>query len=226
MRIACLQNHPVEGPGRIADWAEARGHDFSRSHGFSGAFPEVDDFDALVIMGGPMSVNDAGDNPHVAGALDCVRSFLAAGKAVFGVCLGAQMMARAAGGSVNPGPQKEIGWIPVEVTRSLSSTLPDGATVFHWHGEQVRAPGGSEILASTPVCPVQAFRLNENQIGLQFHLEVSAQSLDGMLSAFDAEVSAGGPGVQTAAEMREGLKTHGENCRRHLFAILDRWART
>ena len=224
MRIACLQNHPVEGPGRIADWAESRGFELAQYHGFADSFPRAEDYDAIVVMGGSMSVNDAGDNPHLAGALDCVGTFLEAGKATLGVCLGAQMVAIAAGGRVTPGPQKEIGWFPLTVMNPLSRLLPDGITVFHWHGEQVEPCDGLEILAATPVCPVQAFRLGEKQLGFQFHLEASESSLEAMLSAFEAEVSAGGKSVQKAAEMREGLRLHGENCRRHLFEILDDWA--
>ncbi|MEM6916400.1 MAG: DJ-1/PfpI family protein, partial [Verrucomicrobiota bacterium] len=113
MKIACLQNFAPEGPARIADWANARGYEVEQFLAPEGAAMEPADFDAFVIMGGPMSANDALENPDVAFALDRVREFIDSGKPVLGVCLGAQMIAKAIGGAVAPGPQAEIGWFPV-----------------------------------------------------------------------------------------------------------------
>ncbi len=224
MQIACLQNHPAEGPARIADWAADQQHELITFASHEGQFPTLDDFDGLVVMGGPMSVQDAEENPNIKAAIATTRQFLESGKAVLGICLGAQMMAVAAGGDVVSGRNKEIGWMPITVPDSDSSHLlnkiPNQQVVFHWHGQQIIAPPGSLPLASTPICPVQAVQLSPNQLGLQFHLEISGESLDRMVTEFQGELDDGGPHVQTSPEIQAGFKTHGSACFEHLAKIL------
>lgn len=227
MKFACLQNHPSEGPAAIGDWIWERKFELGIFECFSGEFPEPDDFDGLIVMGGPMSVSDASWNEAVAGALEAVRIFLETGKPILGICLGAQMLAFEAGGNVIEGPEKEIGWYPVRIHRGqgehLLSDVPDQSVVFHWHGEQIELPRNATLLASTPVCPVQAFHLREHQLGLQCHWEVTHDSLEGMVSAFEGELLAGGPGVESEIEIMEGCSRYGPLCRDQLNHILDRW---
>lgn len=227
MKIACLQNFAPEGPARIADWANARGYEVEQFLAPEGAAMEPADFDAFVIMGGPMSANDALENPDVAFALDRVREFIDSGKPVLGVCLGAQMIAKAIGGAVAPGPQAEIGWFPVfrsEEGDHLLDQLPQEMTMFHWHGEQIQLPPGARLLASSRICSVQAFQWGEKCLGLQCHLEVSEPSLTDFLRVFANEVEEGGPTVQSSLEMLEGFARHGDESEKALFAVLDRWA--
>lgn len=227
MKIACLQNFAPEGPARIAEWANARGYGLERFLASEGTTIEVRDFDAFVIMGGPMSANDGIENPDVSFALDRVREFVDSGKPVLGVCLGAQMIAKAIGGAVAPGPQAEIGWYPVfrsEEKDHLLDQLPQEMTLFHWHGEQIQLPPGARLLASSRICSVQAFQWGDKCLGLQCHLEVSEPSLTDFLRVFADEVAEGGPTVQSSLEMVEGFATHGDECAAALFALLDRWA--
>lgn len=227
MKIACLQNFAPEGPARIAEWAGGRGHQLDRFLAPEGVSIDVADYDAFVIMGGPMSANDALDNPDVAFALDSVREFMDSGKPVLGVCLGAQMMALAIGGRVVQGDQAEIGWYPVYRSRereSLLDDLPEELTVFHWHGEQILLPPEARLLASSRVCDVQAFQWGERCLGLQCHIEVSEGSLTDFLRVFADEVEEGGPTVQSSMEMVEGFATHGDECELLLNRVLDRWS--
>lgn len=228
MRIACLQNHPVEGPAGLVAWAAQRDHQlrvFPCDE--SGKPPEIAGYDALIVMGGPMSVRIVPDKGPARAALDAIRAFLDAGKPVLGICLGAQILAVAAGGHVVAGPTPEIGWWPVEVLEAAAhsplGSMPNEATVFHWHGDSIVAPPDATILARTEVCPVQAFTVGKQALGLQFHLEVDGAAVTAMTEAFGDELKAGSSFVQTAEELRAGVSRHGGSCARYLQAMADAW---
>lgn len=226
MKIACLKNHPVEGPGMIVDWSEERAIAMEVIEADSLEHKDSLHFDALVIMGGPMSVHDRSEDPRVAAVVKVIREAFEDGKPILGICLGAQMLATVAGGEVIAGSQKEIGWYPVEISSSARSVFSGGdepIVVFHWHGEQIVAPSQAEILAQTDACPVQAFRVGDHQWGLQFHLEVNAKSVEEMVTAFSDELQEGGAGVASASEIREGVLTYSKHCREVLFRFLDLW---
>jgi len=146
---------------------------------------------------------------------------------VFEAYLGAQMLALGLGGDVIDGEEKEIGWYPSPMldvsTDHYLADLPIESVVFHWHGEQIELPPGLRLLASSHVCPVQAFETNASSLGLQSHLEVDGAEVENMVWAFAGEVSAGDPGVMSPADMEFGLQKWGDSCRQYLFAILDRW---
>ena len=111
-----------------------------------------------------------------------IRSASESGKAVFGICLGAQLIASAFGARVYPNKHKEIGWFPVEFHKnglnpSLQQILPNKLTVFHWHGETFDNPPGSIVFASSEATPNQAFIMRKQVIGLQFHLEMTLNDI-------------------------------------------------
>jgi GMP synthase (glutamine-hydrolysing) len=139
----------------------------------------------LLFMGGPMSAND--DLPFLRRELDLIARAAAAGTPMLGVCLGAQLIAKALGGAVYKNPVKEIGWAPLHWTpaarqdalfRDLASPEP----VFHWHGETFDLPPGAAWLAYSDACRHQAFRVGSNVYGLQFHLEVTPGMIADWLS--------------------------------------------
>lgn len=133
----------------------------------------------LVIMGGPMSVNDEDKFPWLSLEKQFVREFIESGKSVLGVCLGAQIIASAMGAKVFPNPVKEIGWFPVRAAGSIDESafkFPPLKTVFHWHGETFDLPPGAVRLAESEGCVNQAFQLGKHVIGLQFHLETTPKS--------------------------------------------------
>ncbi len=149
----------------------------------------------LIVMGGPMSVNDTAALPWLAPEIALVRDAIDAGKLVFGVCLGAQMIAKAMGGRVYPGVEKEIGWFPVRrvaaAGETLFDSLPEHFTAFHWHGETFDLPPGAVRLAETEVTRNQAFQIGNRVLGLQFHIEATPESVAAMVENCGHEIGAG-----------------------------------
>lgn len=187
VRAHYLQHVPFEGLGSIADWLSARGAVVTATELFDPAqrLPAVEDFDLLIAMGGPMSVSDEAEYPWLVAEKALIADAVAAGKAVLGVCLGAQLIASALGAGVHPNPVKEIGWFPVAACPAPppgAFVFPESAQVFHWHGDTFELPRGAVRLASSEACKNQAFQLGERVMGLQFHLEVTPDSLAAMLA--------------------------------------------
>lgn len=188
----------------IADWGRSRGHSMQVLELFHGdGLPSLNGFDALVLMGGPMSVNDEALHPWLALEKDLVRRALLAPKKVLGVCLGAQLMAAALGAPVAPMGYREIGWHPL---RAVDPQHPwvaglNGELAFHWHGEAFEVPPGARLLLSSEACANQAFAWGSWGLGLQCHLETDLTALQAMLAHGGAEVAAGGVWVQDAATM-------------------------
>ncbi len=203
MRAHYLQHVPFEGLGSIGPWLENAGYQITCSRLFeSSELPPPDAMDLLVVMGGPMSVNDERDYLWLASEKHLIRQVVASGTPVLGICLGAQLIASAMGASVTASPEKEIGWFPVTATAGAAGTFrfPDTLRVFHWHGETFELPRGAVQLARGVACENQAFQLGDHVIGLQFHLETTPDSAREIIRHCEHELVAG-PYIQSAAEM-------------------------
>lgn len=212
MRFHCLQHVSFETPGLLADAIRRHGHTLRTTALFSGeALPLTTDFDALIIMGGPMSVHDEGVHPWLRAEKELIAAAIGEKKKVLGICLGAQLIAEVAGGRVYPNPQKEIGFWPVHWTKAGESRFPGLAAqalvtkAFHWHGETFDLPPGAVLLASTPACPNQGFLLGDDVLGLQFHPEVTPEIIGAMIEHEGHEL-VDAPCIQTAADMLDQAK--------------------
>ena len=185
MRAHYLQHVPFEGLGSIRTWLQNYDYKISSTKFFnSEKLPEIEDIDLLIVMGGPMSINDKINHPWLVAELQCIKDVIQAGKPVIGICLGAQLIAKAMGGEVFPAPIKEIGWFPVETVKpgnGLIFRFPDILEVFHWHGETFSLPKGAIRLAKSKNCKNQAFQIGSNVIGLQFHLETTPKSAQAII---------------------------------------------
>ena len=185
MEITVLQHVPFEGPGLVGTVARERGHDVRVVRLFDDEpVPEVVGLSALVVLGGPMGVMDDKDLPTAAAERDLMASATRAGLPVLGVCLGAQLLAASAGAPVHRGPAPEVGLGHVSLTRDgrADPVLGPAAlrlSVLHWHSDTYELPGGAVRLASSELYPEQAFRLGPRAYGLQFHVEVDAEWVDG-----------------------------------------------
>lgn len=182
MRAVCLQHVPFEGPGAFATSLANLGVALDSHLVPKDGLPE-DAGDLLIVMGGPMSVNDP--DPWIAEETAFIRSALHASKPVIGVCLGSQFMAKALGATVRSGKVLEIGMTPITLAPEAKhdpvfGTLPDSIDVFEWHGEVFDLPNDCVPLAGSTVAPLQAFRYGTRAYGLLFHLEMEQAGIDSL----------------------------------------------
>jgi len=186
MRIQVLQHVPFEGPGSISNWAAEKGHIVRTCGLFQGdLLPDPEQFDWLLVLGGPMGVYDEAQHPWLVAEKRLIETAIRAEKTVLGICLGAQLIATVLGKKVTRNPQREIGWFPLRLTQAAQRThlfdgLPDELTSFHWHSDTFEIPDGATHLASSAACANQAYLYETRVLGLQFHLEttpVAAQAL-------------------------------------------------
>jgi len=147
--------------------------------------------DLLIVLGGPVGVYDEPVYPFLENELAIVRQRLDSGKPLLGICLGAQLIARALGANVYPLGIKEIGFAPLTLTasgkHSVLAALGD-TPVLHWHGDQFDIPANAIHLASTSVCPHQAFSIGHNVLGLQCHLEADTRNIEQWLVGHASEL--------------------------------------
>lgn len=182
MRAVCLKHVPFEGPGAFATALTARGVSLDRYLVPKDGLPK-DAGDLLIVMGGPMSVNNP--DPWVAEEIAFIRSALLAGKPVIGVCLGSQFMAKALGATVQPGKALEVGMTRVSLIPGAKSdpvfgAFPDSFDVFEWHGEIFDLPKDCVPLAASEIAPLQAFRYGPCAYGLLFHLEMEQAGIESL----------------------------------------------
>jgi GMP synthase-like glutamine amidotransferase len=221
LRIHYLQHVPFEPLGSIAPWAERGGHDVIGTHVYAGdVFPEQDAFDALIVMGGPMSVNDEDRHPWMRGEKTFIERTLKEDKCVLGFCLGGQLIASAAGAMVTPNEYREIGWFPIKGTNGATGLFPEEAMVFHWHGERFELPAGAVHLASSEGCGNQAFLLNDKVLAMQFHMEFTSEIVAGLAERLKDEILEGGSYVQNTDTML-GDPQRFRNLKRLCFDTLD-----
>jgi len=208
MNIHYLQHVPHEGPGFIEEWAKQKNHNLTVTKLYEDQlFPEMTDFDLLIVMGGPMSVYDDDKIPWLAEEKSFVVHAIADGKKMLGICLGAQLIAHLLGAKIVKSPHTEIGWYPVKKTtqHSMFKDLPDEFTAFHWHGEMFDIPAGAERIFSSEGCENQGFIYYDTVVGFQFHFETTPESVDEMLAIESIEETEG-KYVQTAEQIKSKIE--------------------
>ena len=216
---------PFEGPGIMESWIRDKGHRLEYTRVYEkDPLPESTDVDLLIIMGGPMNVFDFHVYPWMQDEIEWVADFIRTGKPVLGICLGAQIIAAALGEEVYPGEEKEIGWHDLQFLPSLGDfrifkDLPASRKVFHWHGDTFNIPEGAVRIARSQLFPNQGFIYNKRVMALQFHLEVTPDSVHDMVKHCGHEL-VDGDHIQPAEEMlAEGAYFEGNQ--KLLFQFLD-----
>lgn len=203
MRIHVFQHVPFEDLGSIRGWLNDRGAEIRYTRFFADdPLPVLEEIDMLIVMGGPMSVNDELDLPWLRAEKQAMRDAIDMEVPVLGLCLGAQLIANALGARVYPNPMKEIGWFPIQGIREAEPTFsfPSESTVFHWHGETFDLPPGAIQLARSAACEQQAFQYKRHVLGLQFHLEMTADGVRALVENCRNELT-GGPYVQREQQL-------------------------
>jgi len=186
MNAHYFQHVPFEGLGSMEAWLREAGYDIGVTRWYDGErAPDPGEIDLLIVMGGPMSVNDEAGYPWLAAEKDFIRRWIDADRPLLGVCLGAQLIASSLGARVYPNAVKEIGWFPVTAVTPLPEDafrFPPEQTVFHWHGETFDLPDGAFHLARSAGCKHQAFQIGRRVIGLQFHLETTPETAAALIA--------------------------------------------
>lgn len=206
--IAIFRHTPTEGPGYLAEFLDARSLPWQliRIDAGEPVPANASQFSGLVLMGGPMSVNDP--LPWIEPVLSFIRVAVARDVPVLGHCLGGQLMTRALGGSVTKNAVKEIGWGVVSVDSNAEARTWFGdiknATVFHWHGETFSLPAGATHLLSSEHCANQAYALGKH-LALQCHVEMTAAMIGEWCEIGAEEISASlnSAGVQAGTTIQQ-----------------------
>ncbi len=187
MNLHYIQHVPFEGPGSILEWADERNWNTANTMLYNNeSLPDIESFDVLVVMGGPMGVHDEEQYPWLAQEKEFLQMVIDSGKPVLGICLGAQLLANCLGAHVQKNIVKEIGWFPVSLTppgwdSPVFKGIPATFEAFHWHGDMFRIPEGGLHMANSEACPNQAFTWKDKVIGLQFHIETTRESLESIV---------------------------------------------
>jgi GMP synthase-like glutamine amidotransferase len=193
MRTHFLQHVPFESPGQLQSILLKQGSLITKTALFDNApLPAMDEFDLLIILGGPMSVNDESSFEWLVREKDFIRRCINHQKPVLGICLGAQLIANALGATVYKNSVKEIGWFPIQRASQPQMgafNFPDTLNAFHWHGETFDMPHGALLLASSEATPHQAFQFGATTIALQCHLEATPDSINALIASCANELS-------------------------------------
>ena len=204
MLLHVIQHVPFEDIGNMANWFHTHGIELRYTRCFAhDPFPDIVNVDGVIIMGGPMSVHDEAQYPWLIAEKAFIRAAMTAKKPMLGVCLGAQLLAQALGANVFKHTCKEIGWLPVHgTTPAQGLILPSVMSAFHWHGETFDLPPDAQQLARTESCEQQAFQYGEHLIGLQYHLEMTADGVEQLITHAAEDYAQPSHTVQTPAQLR------------------------
>jgi GMP synthase (glutamine-hydrolysing) len=185
---------------------------------------DLDQVDLLIVLGGPIGAGDEALYPFLEEEIDLVRRRLAARRPILGICLGAQLMARALGATVFSMAQKEICFSPLQLTEAGTSSslapLTPEVHVLHWHGDQFDIPPGASRLASTERCTNQAFEVGRFGLALQFHIELDHQRFEQWLIGHAAELS---EARIDPRKLRAQARKHGPDLARASREVLLSW---
>ncbi len=206
MRFHYLQHVPFEDLASIKPLIQSHHHQLSVTHLYQNqALPTMADFDYLIVMGGPMGIDDVTQYPWLIAEKKFIQQAITTGKTILGICLGAQLMAQILGANISPNQYREIGWFPIQANPAIQQTKFSNIfnttnPVFHWHGDTFDIPDNAIPVASSVACQHQGFFYDNRVLGLQFHLETTFTSAQALIQNCANELD-GSTYVQSAQEI-------------------------
>lgn len=183
MKVLIIKNVEIEGPGLIEEYLKKEKISYHIINLEIGShLPKADGFSHIIVLGGPMGVYEEYLYPFLKDEDAFIKEAIQKGKSILGICLGAQLIAKALGSKVFKSPVKEIGWYDVRLTEiglkdSIFSKLPKIFPVFQWHEDTFEIPRNAKLIVTSSSVPHQAFKYRKNVYGLQFHLEVTEEMI-------------------------------------------------
>jgi len=218
-KVAIFQHANGEWIGSMTDWFADKDFQLQTYRlDLNESLPTLDQFDWLLIMGGPMSAYDEDMYPWLIAEKNIIKQAIESDKSVLGICLGGQLIASAMGADVYRNTQQEIGWYPMTKTHSCANWMPENLVPLSWHTDCFELPNGAVAFATSTTTPNQGFKLGENVWALQFHLEAQANTVDDFL-ALDDEGLPTGQYVQSEAEIF--TTQHLEQSRQAIYSLLE-----
>lgn len=234
-KVLVIQHVPFEGLGWLDTWFQMKAVQYRILRFFEleeeQSPPSFEEFDALIILGGPMGVSDAKDLPWLDRELKYISHILhGPKKPILGICLGSQILAHLLGGQVRKNNEKEIGWYPISLTpegRGLSffEDWPEDMVVFHWHQDMFTPPKGSLLFATSAACSHQGFVYQGHIIGFQFHLEITPEITKRLVESCAQDIASPGPYVATKHQILSGFAPYAK-VKLSLFSFLDKWVQS
>ncbi len=228
MKITLIQHTAVDSPGIATEILNKNQLEMQLIRIDRGdRIPALVDSDVLMTFGGPVSLHLPDPPPWVEPERELIRRYADQGQRVFGICLGAQLIASALGAETGPNSEPEIGWHQINRVNdsghsSLFSQLPTHLTTLHWHQNTFQLPDGANHIYQSDACQNQAFSIDDRIIGFQFHPEATAKTVDYYLKvAKPSRIT--GRYVQTVDQIRQGIAKHLENQNQMLQQFLECW---
>jgi len=218
-KVAIFQHAEGEWIGSMTEWFADKDFQLQTYRlDLNESLPTVDQFDWLLVMGGPMSAYEEDMYPWLVAEKKVIKQAIDSDKTVLGICLGGQLIASAMGADVYKNTEHEVGWHLITKTNSCATWMPDNLVPLSWHYDCFDIPNGAIPFASSAITPNQGFKLGKNVWALQFHLEAYANTVGDFLG-LDDEGLPTGEYVQTEAEIF--TTKHLEQSRQAAFSLLD-----
>jgi len=219
-----IQNDPEVPPGNLTENLTVP---YQLHHPYkTGPLPRPEEISALIVLGGAMGANDEHKHPFLADLKALIRSVVGAGIPYLGICLGGQLLASTLGAQVVSNRWEELGTLTVQLTEagrqdSLFRGIADPFSTFQWHHDSFDLPDHAVLLASSPVCPHQAFRVGANAWGLQFHPEVT-ETIIRSWAAWDPVTAQQTVALVAAfGKQQTAYRQHSQRLLRNLLRLVD-----
>lgn len=223
MKILIISHAEFEKPGCIKTWAEKNGHEILEKSPFKGeSLPEINEFDFLIVMGGPQSPLHTDKAPYLLTEIEFIKKTLKAKKPIIGICLGAQLIGEALDAKTERSPHREIGIFPLELLDEAKQDpvfkhFPKKFDSTHWHNDMPGIPHSAVLLAKSEGCPRQIFRYGDRAYGFQCHFELTQELIKEMVEHCPGDLKTD----RFVRSKKELIEADYSEINKKMFAVLD-----